>query len=127
MLSHISGRKVRGRRYGAPIFMGSIYLTSQPQSVAVAQREKPQSIGVKKVKYIVPIFIGSGRNRRGFEEAATARLAGVVEEDLPGAGGFAPDERKNAVVFSGFAFGGALEMEAAGDDGELRLAAGTRE
>src|ERR1035441_4781941 len=39
------------------LFLGSIYLTSQTQSVAVAQREKPQSIGVKKVKYIVPLFL----------------------------------------------------------------------
>ena len=69
---------------------GTIYLTSQPQSVAVAQREKPQSIGVKKVKYIVPFQKGDNIHVTGQlirrdarprpEEANTGREPGTIYE-----------------------------------------------
>ena len=48
-------------------------------------------------------------------------LAGVVEDDLPAIGALAPDQGEDAVVFLGFALGGAVEMKLAGDDGRTRI------
>jgi hypothetical protein len=48
--------------------------------------------------------------------------AGVVEDDLPAMRAFAPDQRKDAVVFLGFSLGGSFEVELAGDEGDFRFA-----
>jgi hypothetical protein len=43
----------------------------------------------------------------------------VIEDDLPPVGAFAPHEREDAVVLLGFAVRGAIEVELAGNEGDL--------
>jgi hypothetical protein len=42
------------------------------------------------------------------ENSVQRALAGVVEQDLPALRAFAPNERKDAVIFFGFTLGGAF-------------------
>jgi len=50
-------------------------------------------------------------------------LACMVENDFPSMRSFAPHEREDAVVFGGFAVFGAVQVELAGDEGDLGFTA----
>src|SRR3954453_11285817 len=71
------------------------------------------------------------RQKRQLITATVYRMAGrihcpstgVIEHDLPALLSLPPQQRKDAVVFLCFALLRALQVEAAGHDGELRFAA----
>jgi hypothetical protein len=55
--------------------------------------------------------------------AIQCNSACVVEDDFPSVGTFAPDEGEDAVVLGGFAVLRAVEVEFAGDQGDVGFAA----
>jgi len=75
---------------------------------------KDQVIGSQR------IIRNSGPNR---PSAIALPLAGVIEDNLPSLGPFAPDERKNPIVLFGLATRSAVEMELPCDQRDLRFTA----